>query len=221
MGEQGFDECGATLSFKIDVSTNINEAYTAFRNLNKREIPRACKRSIGRALVTLRKEAIPILQKEVRLKSSVLKDYMNIIKPTGSRLDGLSGSLVFSSKPISMIHFVKGSKTPENQKGKKVSRRRKLKYEYKPGRSEIIRHGFIANGKSGNTHVFKRKGVGSLPIMKQSAPSLGALIMKKTKNTLASTFTQRGQELFTHYLQAELKFRASKEFDKVKRGKYL
>lgn len=203
------------MSFKVEIKNNIQDAYTAFSQLKRTEISRAAKRAINRTLTTLRKESVPVIQQEIKIKSSVLKTYMTIEKAEGRGFANLSGALVFQSRGLALIDFVRGSKAPTKQKGIKVSRRKKVKVEVKPGRTYVVRGGFIANSQSRGLQVFKRTKANRAHLLMQTTPSLGQLLLRDTKNKIAATLQTRGAQLFQKNFNEDLSFRVSDTFKRM------
>jgi hypothetical protein len=203
------------MSFKVEIKNNIQDAFHAFSQLKRVEIARAAKRAINRTLTTLRKESVPVIKQELNIKSSVLKSYISLQKAEGRGFADLSGSLVFQSRGLALIDFVRGSKQPTQQKGVAVKRRKKVKVQVKPGRTYVVRGGFIANTQSRGLQVFKRTKANRSHLLMQTTPSLGQLLLRDTKNKIAATLQTRGAQLFQANLIKDLEFRVSDTFKRM------
>lgn len=201
---------------QIDISHNLESAYQALGQISKVEVHRAAKRSINSTLVTLRKDAVPIIQQEIRVKSSLLKSFILIDRAQSSSKSQISGALQFRSKGFPLIDFVRGSKKVTEQKGIKVKRRKAVKVEIKPGAKFTVRGGFIANTGSRGLQIFKRRNGERKNIYMQTTPSLGQLLLKSTKNKIGSQLQQRGAALFQERFAKDLQFRMSDAFKKAK-----
>lgn len=204
------------MAFKVDIKSNIQQAFHSFDGLNRKEIGRAAKRSINRTLTTLRKESVPIIQQDVRIKSTVLKQYISLVKAEGKGLL-VTGSLVFQSRGLPLSLFVKGALRATPQKGVKVNKRKAVKVQIKPGKTYVVKGAFIAQTASKGLQVMKRK-IGSFPRM-QTTPSIGQLLLNENRNKIAATLQNRGAELFQKNFQRDLEFRVTKAFANIKAPK--
>ena len=207
------------MSFKVDISHTLLDAYSAFDQLEAKEVTRAAKRAINRTLVTLRKEAVPVIQKELRVKSTLLKSYMFLNKAEGKAGSKISGSLEFKSKGFPLIDFVRGAKRPTPQKGVKVKNRKKVKVEIKPGHQYVVKGGFIANSQNRGLQVFKRVKSDRKKLLMQTSPSLGKLLLNETKNKIGSSLQTRGVGLFRDNFLQDLKYRTSAAFKEAQKGR--
>ena len=95
-----------------------------------------------------------------------------------------------------MLEFVRGAKTPIQQKGVKVKRRRKLKIEIKPGRKVILAHAFIQRVRT--LQVFKRKNERRLA--KQGIHSVAQEVFRSYK---ASRIAEEGLKKFESEFQRD------------------
>jgi hypothetical protein len=162
---------------QIDIEIDLQGAERFLKAFSKKELIKAHRRALNRTAVGLRKESTIAIKKRLRLKSGdIKKKNLRIKKAIGSRFESLEAAVEFSGTPIPMIEFVRGSKKPINQKGKKVGRRRAVKVEIKPGRRFKLRHGFIATVKS--KQIFRRSGKGKSDLKKQSIKAPSVLVGK-------------------------------------------
>lgn len=170
------------MAIKIDLEHNLADLTKTFKEVEK-AVPQAAKMALRRALKTM----VDVSQKKVReryrlqRKIIVKKHFIESTKLQGSTLSAMRGfeaNLGILDKKISLINFVKGSKSPRKQQGVKVRQRKKVRVEVRPGRAIGLAHGFIAKGKNGNMGLFSRITKASLPIRRDSVPSLHHLFEK-------------------------------------------
>lgn len=146
-------------------------------------VTRATKRSMARTLPLMKRITVREIKTRyyAKAKPTSIKSRMRDIKRlSGSDLDGLAIGITFDKKPFSLIDFVKGAKTPRRQAGIPIAKRPKLKAEITKGKVTILAKSFIAKGKGGNFHVFRRDKAGKL--IKRSEPqSLAYLLGTKAE----------------------------------------
>jgi hypothetical protein len=190
------------MSLDIEITSTLLDAAKMFDGIDPREVGKAARRSINRTLLTLRKESVQRIPEHLKIKAKTLRDrYIRLNKAQGG--NNYEGSIDFSSEPIPMIEFVKGSKEPIKQKGVKVSRRRKLKVEITPGKRFVLRKGFIQRVLS--KQVFKRPA-GKDNFKKQGVPSVGTIVIQRgIGKDLVDIGAARFSELFVADLNARLK----------------
>lgn len=158
---------------EIRIDENFLDLAEAFEGMKPEQYKAAIRHSINRTLLTLRKEAIDQLRRKLRIKPSVLREkYLWLEKARGGLAGGIEGSIMFSKTPIPMLEFVRGSKEPEDQKGKPVKKRRKVRAEITPGKRFHVKGAFIQRVHS--TQLFKRGKQGDFH--KQGVRSVGFLI---------------------------------------------
>ena len=114
--------------------------------------------------------------------------------------------MIILKKPISLIRFV-ANKEIFQQRGIKVKRRRAVRATVKPGSNYRVKKGFKAL-VGGNVHVFRRKGISSLPIIKQVVPSLAELFKDTIFNKPILTYIE-------WRLIQEIKSNAAREIKKI------
>ena len=190
------------MSLDIEITSTLLDAAKMFDGLNPREVGKSARRAINRTLLTLRKESLKQIPEHLKIKPKTLRDrYIRLNKAQGG--NNYEGSIDFSSEPIPMIEFVRGSKDPIKQKGIKVKRRKKLRVEITPGKRFVLRRGFIQRVLS--KQVFKRPE-GKEGFKKQSTPSVGMIVLKRgIGKALVDMGAQRFSELFVADLNARLK----------------
>ena len=206
------------MSIEIDITSSFIALEKALTNFKKNEVVMATRRALNRTVISVRKESgIEIKSNYSGLKAGEIKrDYMRLRKAKGNTLKALEGAVSFSSKPVSMIRMVKGSKQPRAQKGKKVANRTPVRAQIKRGKTFVMKKAFIARvnaggGKDGNTHVFKRDGK---RLIKQSLPSVGIMLDKEGK---LKRIGADGQRFFEKTLSRELEFRMKRIQAKLNR----
>lgn len=194
---------------KISIKENLLDAYQAFDKLKKSQVHAAAKRAINRTLVTVRKESVAIIRKGLNIKSSVLKSYITLEKPNQKKISQVRGSIVYQSRGLALIDFVKGNKGVTPLKGVKVKRRRKVRVEITPGKKFVVNKGFISSTRRGN-QVMKR-GAGSQVLKMQTAPSVGALLLSRKKN-VGVQIQSLARERFVKEFERDLKYRINNLF---------
>ena len=108
------------------------------------------------------------------------KGMFEVIKATAQGAtspDKIYALVSASTKPISRIHVIRGSKLPENQKGIPIRARRKLKGTLYDGKTIVLRREFIAKGKNNNMQVFRRSRKTN-KMEKRSVPSAAKVFNK-------------------------------------------
>lgn len=204
------------MSIRIDVKDNIIEAYQAFDNLKRSEIHKAARRAINRTLVTVRKEAVGIIKEDIRIKSSVLKaKYIWIQKPTQKNFGDMRGDVVFSSKGIALVEFIRGSKSVTSQKGLKIKNRKKVRVEVTPGKRVVVQGAFLQKTSSKGLQILKRDSKTLGHTLMQSAPSVGALLLSPRRET-GKKITTVASATFQKNFQYELNYRMTRLIEKAK-----
>ena len=178
-----------------DMAGQISGFLKGFTNV---AMKKAAVQSMNRVATTVRKESVKIIGSRLKLpkggRSSKggggntppgLKSLFEISKAKYSRsipLNQIYSSVNTSSKPISLIHFVRGQKAPIPQKGIAVARRKKVVVEVTPGRKVKLQTAFIAKSRRGGAvQVFRRDNNDKL--IKQSVPSVYGFMAKPEVRT--------------------------------------
>jgi len=160
----------------------LRKASKHFQREMKKAMLKAAKTSIRRTLPTLRKESNQKVRDRMRVRQSRLNRRHFVLEKNlkGRKIEALSGRLKIRDRQIGLIEFVRGQKLPRKQKGVKVSRRRQLRIEVRPGNVIQGRSRFIQKGKGGKYHVFRRQSGKATPLKRQSVPSPHILFMKRS-----------------------------------------
>lgn len=170
----------------LKVDSNMNQIGSYLKGFTNIAIKKAAVQSMNRTAITVRKESAKIVGTRLKLPKGGraskggggntppgLKSLFEISKARFSRsvpLNQIYASVNTSSKPISLIHFVRGQKVPSQQKGIPIARRKKVVVEITPGRKIKLNKAFIAkSSRGGAIHVFRRDNADKL--IKQSVPS--------------------------------------------------
>lgn len=136
-----------------------------------RGINQAMKTTIRRAAIPLRKEITNEIRREKRLTVGEIKrKHLRMNKKLNGPMSSWEVNVDVLDVKIPLLQFIKGKKTPRNQRGRKVKRRSVLRAEVRPGSRITIQTGFIIRGKSG-LQVFKRKTKKAIPIARQMVSS--------------------------------------------------
>lgn len=112
-----------------------------------------------------------------------------------SPLSEMGGEVLMQNKPMSMIHFVVGSKFPRQQKGIKISQRVKIKVKVFKGKAVTLKRAFIAKGKNGYFQLFS-KSRSTKKFRKYATPSIYKMfknnndISKKTRTEVSRFYQQ-------------------------------
>lgn len=181
------------MALVLKVDSNMNQIGQWLKGFSNIAVKKAAVQSMNRVAITLRKESAKIVGTRLKLpkggRSSKggggntppgLKSLFEISKARYSRSVSLNqtyASVNTSSKPISLIHFVRGQRVPTPQLGIPVAKRKKVVVEVSPGRKIKLNKAFIAkSSRGGAIHVFKRDNANKL--IKQSVPSAWVVMGK-------------------------------------------
>ncbi|OQB05735.1 MAG: hypothetical protein BWY19_00760 [bacterium ADurb.Bin212] len=194
------------------------------KNIKEKALKRATFATIKKTTKEAKKISTGFLSKRVNIKKSGAKDgdrltpglnQMVIIKESkvtaNSPINEMIGTVLMQNKPMSMIHFVVGSKFPRPQKGIKISSRVKVKVKVYKGRATTLGRGFIAKAKNGYYQLFNRsKSTGKL--RKYATPSIYKMfknddvMVKKTKTHVTKYYQQTFAKEFISKLRLLPKF---------------
>jgi len=213
----------------MSIESDLKKVPVLLTKQNEKAVVRAARKSMNKGLTEMHRTLLKEVQKVRAMKLSTLKKkYTEKSRVKGSKLEKLEGVLKVDKRPISMIHFVQGSKRPDKQKNKLPSERRKLKVKLSKGRSKNMKGAFIARVKAGKgvqktrLHVFRRsskavpkevsgrrkgwKRKTHLPIIRHSVSGLGKLWEKDSvSEPVIKAGVDKHQAVFTVALQEELK----------------
>lgn len=190
---------------RIKIGIDLNRVDVFLDNLKTKALVQATRGAMNRSLSMLVTRAGRIARDNRKLKLKEIKnDFFKIKRAKGNSLGELDASLEISGRPMSLIRFVVGDKSPRPQAGIPVAKRKRVKVEVKPGTRAIRAHAFIAQGKGGNFQVFTRKGQGRFN--KQSVPSLASVFAKDEIHVPLEKFAQEQflsefDRLFTYKLE--------------------
>lgn len=171
----------------IDIRHNLPIIKDILTQVSQVAVKKAAVQSMNRAAQTVRAEGSRWIAKRIALPISGsrsergggrtppgIRSMIEISRAKFQRSASLSqmyATVHMSNKPISLIHFIRGSKDPRPQKGIKIKDRKVLTAMVKRGGSIKLPKAFIAkSSRGGAVQVFYRKGQGSYH--KQSVPSL-------------------------------------------------
>jgi len=171
----------------ITLDHQLRNVETFLDDLKKKALINATRMSLNKTLSSVAARANVMIREQRKLKLSAVKSYFRMRKAQGNSLTALEAKFEISSKPVSLINYVVGKRSPQSTAGIKVSKRKSVKVEIVPGVKTTLLSAFIANGRGGNTQVFRRRGKASLPIVKQSGGSLSSIASKDSfRNALQS-----------------------------------
>lgn len=147
----------------VNIEADIKEAERLIGDLAGKVIYNASKRAINKTAKLTQRRAAGSIGRILALKKGQLTKMIPIRPAKGKTTNALRAVITPIGTNLPLILFVKGSKTPENQKGKKVSSRRKLRVEIRRGSSEERPRYFIQKSKfkhrlAGEYGVFQRTG---------------------------------------------------------------
>lgn len=191
-----FHERHYSKTMRIKIETNLLDIANGLGALGQKHLFRAVRRSINRSLPTMRAKSVELVKRDLNLKSSRIRQGIQLNKARGSSIFNIEGSIAYDSIPVPMLEFVRGAKTPIQQKGVKVKRRRKLKIEIKPGRKVILAHAFIQRVRT--LQVFKRKNERRLA--KQGIHSVAQEVFRSYK---ANRIAEEGLKKFESEFQRD------------------
>lgn len=169
------------VEFDIDFEGGLREFESVLSSLGRKAAPKAHRNALNRSLTKLRTSMLDNIRLHYRVQKKETKDrYMVSQRARGNDIGNMVASLTVKGGAISLIRFLsKARRKPLKQKGIKVSKRKRLRIQVKPGSNVTLPKAFIAQGRNNNMQVFRRRtGTtknGKEIITKQSAPSLPKL----------------------------------------------
>ena len=186
------------MAIQIKIEHNLTDLSATLDKIKRRAATTAVRQALNRTIMSTRSQTNKAFRQERKLKvSDINNKYTSIKRATGLNIDTMQSEIRIKSKSLSLINFVRGQKLPRAQKGISVVKRKPLKFEIKPNAIKDRRHLFIARGKSGNVHVFRRQGK---KLLKQNAPGLGEIF---------------GREIVNHPIQLFARATFKKEFSQA------
>lgn len=200
----------------VVVRTDLKKFEYILQGISKQVLHQATLRSTNRVATSLRAQAARKVKEKYNLPITGtskggqgrtppgIKPSMEIQKARrGKTLSDIFSVIRTSTKPISLIHFVKGNKNPANQKGVTIKRRKKLRYAVQRGNVRVASRAFILSTKN-SVQVFKHR---DSSLMKQSIPSVWRLLEKANIKNQLEVF---GRQRFEQEMQANLNFYLNK-----------
>ena len=206
-----------SMSIDFDISHNLHALEEYFDDIKTKAVLSGSRSAINKTLVNTRKWLVKMLAREYKLRPSGLSraklrgKRMRMSKASGARLEQLVGEIKFSVSPESLLQFVTGSKEKIRQKGIKISKRRKLKAEIRPGRKIVLKKAFIQQVRS--KAVFRRGKKDGFYL--QAAPSIGLVVQRPTfRDAMLLHVGRTFNRIFSH----EVQYRLDKIADKTRRA---
>lgn len=203
------------MGIQTKITINIDELKVFLTNTRIKALTTATRQSMNRSLSSLQTKANKTAREHRKLKAGVIKrKYFRLQKAVGLDLLNMEASLEISGRPLSLIHFVKGSKDPPNQKGVPIAKRKRVRVEVRPGRQVRLKRAFIAKARGGVNHVFIRDSRDDT-MQKLAAPSLAHLFSKKEIRTPLEVFAKKKfltefERTFQHQLDRQIARRLRK-----------
>ena len=203
------------MGININFIDAFDELDVWVKDVKTTVIRQATRRALTRASRTTLKEVVKAIKLERNMKPSEIKRKGTKLFKDLSGKDPFkySATVRVSARSISMINFVRGSKTPKSSKGKKVKRRRKVRLQVKPGITRTERHAFIVRMPNGKAHVMKRSDSKSFPIKRQSVPGVAKLFSEEPLKT--NIQNRVGKQLQKEFV-SNLRFYIKRSIDKAK-----
>ncbi len=168
------------MGLQMEIVVDLDSVKVFLDEFKTKALVSAARKSINRSVSSLRTRAnVVARENRKRMRAGEInKKFFRTVKAKGNSLDKMHASLSFSNKPVSLIRFVVGKKTARRQKGIEIADRKKLVVEVKPGRRVVLQSAFIAKGRGGRNHVFRRRTKKRTPIVKQSVPAFSVIFSR-------------------------------------------
>ena len=167
------------MTIQFNVLSNLDEVDVWLKELGTRGLSQATKSTMIRTKPTMKKESLKMVKLFRKTQSKKITDRFKFFSRfQGSDFRKYEVEMRISRKPIRLLHFIKGKKEAQKQKGISAKRRRKLKAEVVPGRVTKLRKAFIQKGKGGSLLVFQRQGEKSLPLRVRTGAFIHHLFAK-------------------------------------------
>lgn len=166
---------------------HIKEVDRLLNGLEKRDMAKLVRRVLNKTATRAKTQTSKTIRQFRKIKASeVNRRLLRIRKASGNDPMRMFSSVSVSGKPLTMLRFVKGDKSPPKPKSKGISprKRRSLRVEIVPGKTKRLVNSFVQRGrarntvKPGNTLVFRRQTKRRLPIAAQIVPAVSRLILK-------------------------------------------
>lgn len=170
------------MSLKIDITTNLQAMEVAFADIKRHHLAQAHFRALNRAALHMRTLSVGLIRSRFNIKASTLKkEHIRLHVARKASISKMQASVSYNEAGIRLIEFLKGQKKIDNQKGKSVKRRRKLKVMITPGKVRTLRGAFIQRGK-GKIGIFKKQRGNRKDFFEQRVYSVAHVL--KTKNII-------------------------------------
>lgn len=177
------------IELAIDVQTTNVQLF--LKGLSSEGLDRASARSLNKVIVTVRKEAIQHVHRVRRLRKSVIRNSMPIVKAT-TRVQ--EARIKASRQSIPLKEYSAAIR------GGKGNKRVVINVS---GKRKRLDHAFIVSRLGG--HVFERKGKPRLPIEKLFGPSIGSAVVKgSVRQALDAVIRDRWPIVFTREANFEI-----------------
>lgn len=179
---------------KIDVRHNLQGIALSYKRLAEDLRDKAMVRALNKTATTVRAEAAREIRKEYNLKIGAIKDQIQIIRATGSKLTAIVRA---SGRPIPLIQFdARWSRTMAGA-SVRVKKTRKT-----------VRGAFIAKMKSGHIGVFTRTQKSGAVAKRSPIRQLFSLSLPAafTQRTVADALVKVAKERFPVVLEQEARF---------------
>lgn len=166
---------------RITFEDNIDSAFDFYNQKQIKAIGKSVRRAINKGVNSQFTMLGDRIRKVRKIKKRDLKRFMKKEKARGNRIELLEGRVRISGRPVGLINFVVGKKSPRDQRGKTFAQRRKLRVQIRPGKKRVLKHAFIARSKQKKAtgeptyQVFQRKTTRRAPIARQAAPGFARL----------------------------------------------
>ena len=148
------------MGLKITIEGDLKKTLRRIRALRREVVVNGMRMGINRGLRILRTESVAEIRKQRALRAKTVRGRTQLLRARGSTLDALEGKILVDDRTIGLVHFVKGSQKPKDQKGRPVAKRTRLRVQITKGRTRQRRRDFIIIGKRGKPVVLRRRGQG-------------------------------------------------------------
>ena len=149
------------MGLDLDILSGLDKIGVKISDLKKNAIPSAVRKSLISSGKFMQSRSLDEIVKARKMaKSKIRKNYMRMFKYLRGAWTDFNVSVRFLPKPIPLIDFVKGSKKPRVQRGKKSKGgkypgRKRISVEVVPGQAEKPDGLFIAK-THGKMRAFRR-----------------------------------------------------------------
>lgn len=176
----------------------------------------AAKASMNRGVQKMRTAANRLVREKYNYKAGFLNKKMDKTNAKGTTISRLTAGLWIDKDPVSMLHFVVGSKEPRNQKGIAVSKRRALNIRIRKGQKTKLKTAFIAKTNRGRFGVFVRQTAKPNPLRMLKVGGVGNLFVIN-KFGLATKTKRVGKEFLAKEMNRLLDMKVTKAIAKNRR----